>query len=233
MPAEELPRFLLERTGQSWDAVPGDFGIEAMSGKTLEDFKVLAKLRLTKIAPSDSIKTMLNNLRLTNADGRLLRAAMLLFGRDPQRFSTSAQVQVGRFKDDATILNDRRVEGNLFEQLAEVTQVLREYLFVRYNIPSEMGERRGVEALQREEIWEYPYKALREAIINALIHRDYTSTGRVQIRVYIETPLILRPKKPSSWTKPPTPTCCTKTSITKSGLYLTCPPRSPVRSAAM
>jgi ATP-dependent DNA helicase RecG len=193
VPAEELPRFLLERTGQSWDAVPGDFSIDAVADKTIADFKVLAKARLSRISPSDSVQTVLTNLRLTGADGRLLRAAVLLFGRDPQRLSTSAQVQIGHFKDDTTILNDRRVEGNLFDQLDQVTQALREYLFVRYEIPVEMGERRGVEALQREEIWEYPYDALREAVINALIHRDYTSTGRVQIRVYDDRLVITNP----------------------------------------
>ena len=47
--------------------------------------------------------------------------------------------------------------------------------------------------MQREEVWEFPYKAVRETIINALIHRDYTSTGRVQIRVYDDRMIISNP----------------------------------------
>ena len=102
-------------------------------------------------------------------------------------------MQVGRFKDDATILDDKRIEGNLFEQLEQVTQALRQYLQVSCEFSSDMGERGGVAALQRKEVWEYPYKALREAVINALIHRDYASTGRVQIRVYDDRLVIINP----------------------------------------
>ncbi len=47
--------------------------------------------------------------------------------------------------------------------------------------------------MQREEVWEFPYRAVREAVINALIHRDYTSTGRVQIRVYDDGMVISNP----------------------------------------
>ena len=83
VPAAELPRFLLERTGQSWDLVSGDFPISALAGTTIENFKVVAKERLPKIAPSDTAQSVLNNLRLTNSEGRLLRAGVLLFGRDP------------------------------------------------------------------------------------------------------------------------------------------------------
>jgi ATP-dependent DNA helicase RecG len=48
-------------------------------------------------------------------------------------------------------------------------------------------------SLQRQEIWEYPLSAVREAILNALIHRDYTSTGRIQIRVYDDRMVITNP----------------------------------------
>ncbi|MEI6430613.1 MAG: ATP-binding protein [bacterium] len=70
---------------------------------------------------------------------------------------------------------------------------LRTYLQVRYEFPSEAGEREGAAALQRVEVWEYPLTALREAVANALLHRDYTDTGRVMIRVYDDHILISSP----------------------------------------
>jgi len=193
LPAEELPRFLLERTGQTWDALPAEEGVEGMAAKTVEDFKVLASERLPEVAPSDTLEAILGKLKLTLSGKRVKRAAHLLFGNDPQRLIPTAQVQIGRFKDEETILDDKRVEGNLFQQIAQVEQLLRNYFFIRYEFPSGRGGRSGVEAMQREEVWEFPYKAVREALINALIHRDYTSTGRVQIRVYDDRMVISNP----------------------------------------
>lgn len=55
LPTEELPRFLLERTGLTWDALPAQEGLEGISVKTVADFKVLAQSRLPELAPSDTI----------------------------------------------------------------------------------------------------------------------------------------------------------------------------------
>lgn len=61
-----------------------------------------------------------------------------------------------------------------------VEQVERAMAFVKRNI------RMGVEIhdIQREDVWEYPIDGLREALINAVCHRDYTSTANVQIRIF-------------------------------------------------
>ena len=193
LPAEELPRFLLERTGQTWDALPCDFSIDAVKRNALDDFRVLSRERLPAMAPSDSGEIILNKLKLITPDKRLKRAAFLLFGDEPQRLAPTAQIQVGRFKDDETILDDKRLTGNLFEQLEQVEKTLRQYFFVRYEFPTGQDNRSGIEALQRGELWEFPYKAVREAVLNALIHRDYTSTGRIQIRVYDDRMIITNP----------------------------------------
>lgn len=193
LPAEELPRFLLERTGQTWDALPAGYGVEEMSAATVDDFKALARERIPELAPSDTTEAILSKLRLILPDKRAKRATFLLFGQDPQRLTPTAQVQVGRFKDGDTIIDDKRIDGNLFQQVNQVEQILRNYLFIRYEFPAGREGRIGAEAMQREEVWEFPYKAVREAVINALIHRDYASTGRVQIRVYDDRMVISNP----------------------------------------
>ncbi len=193
LPTEELPRFLLERTGQTWDALPAEYGMEELSAKTLDDFKVLARERIPELAPSDTTEVILSKLKLVLSDKRVKRATFLLFGQDPQRLTPTAQVQVGRFKDGDAILDDKRVDGNLFQQVNQVEQILRNYFFIRYEFPAGREGRLGGGAMQREEVWEFPYKAIREAVINALIHRDYSSTGRVQIRVYDDRMVISNP----------------------------------------
>ena len=193
LPAEELPRFLLERTGQTWDALPSDFGLDAIRLNTLDDFRILSRDRLPAMAPSDNVEIILNKLKLVTHENRLKRAAFLLFGTEPQRLAPTAQIQIGRFKDDETILDDKRLTGNLFQQLDQVEQALRNYFFIRYEFPTGHDARSGIGAMQREEVWEFPYKAVREAVLNAMIHRDYTSTGRVQIRVYDDRMVINNP----------------------------------------
>jgi ATP-dependent DNA helicase RecG len=195
VPEESLPRFLLERTGQSWDALPSEVGIDSLDAKTVADFAVLAKQRLPALSPSDSIERVLSNLELMAPDGRLLRAVPLLFGqqREPQRLAASAWVHMGRFKDDITILDDKMFGGNLFVQLDAVMTQFRQYLQVRFEFHKEMGELSGLEALQRIEIWDFPLDALREAVANALLHRDYTSTEDVMIRVYDDSVIVSNP----------------------------------------
>jgi ATP-dependent DNA helicase RecG len=158
VPAEELTRFLLERTGAKWDALPCAAGIAALDTETFEEFKALARNRLPALRPTDDLETILNNLQLRDQEGRLLRAAVLLFGRDneAQRLAPAAFVQIGRFKGGAIILDEKQITGNLFAQLNGVMAQLRQYLQVRYDFPANEGEREGIATLQPVEIWEYP-----------------------------------------------------------------------------
>ena len=193
VPESALPRFLLERTGQSWDELPSDFGLVAVSEKTMADFRVLARERLPDLSPSDTTAMVLAKLRLLSGEQLLNRAGLLLFGQSPQRLVRTAYVQIGRLKDEVTILDEKTAEGNLFVQLEQTMQAIRGYVFVRYDIPKSAAGRSPLEDLQRHEVWEFPYDAVREAVLNALIHRDYTSTGRVQIRVYDDRLVISNP----------------------------------------
>jgi len=109
-------------------------------------------------------------------DNRVTVAAILLFGRNAQQFLPQAVLRCGRFKgaDAVHFLDMDAVQGNVIEQ------VERAMAFVKRNI------RMGVEirGLQREDVWEYPLDGLREALINAVCHRDYASTANVQIRIF-------------------------------------------------
>jgi ATP-dependent DNA helicase RecG len=105
---------------------------------------------------------------------------LLLFGVRPQGFFPNAQVRLARFKD-GQILNDHAASGDLFAQLDGAMDWLRNRLEVRFDTtPRDLS----LEGMQRREIWEYPLEALREAILNALVHRDYTALGDIQIRLY-------------------------------------------------
>jgi ATP-dependent DNA helicase RecG len=150
----------------------------------------LSGSRLPHASPSDSPQHLLENLNLLR-EGQPSRAALLLFGRRPQDLSSGIGVQIAQFKD-GRILQERVIGGPLIEQVGEALDVLRVFLEVGYDIGDRAAlEGRGdlslLERVQRAEHWPYPLPALREALVNALIHREYTSSDRVQIRVSDET----------------------------------------------
>ncbi len=182
---EALGQLFVEKWGITWDSVTGDYAMNDIDADTVRQFVRLSRPRLPYVTEEEPLESLLQKLDLL-VDGKLTRAAILLFGKEPQRHFLMTQIHVGRFKTPITILDDKLIRGNLFRQLEQVMHLFRQYLQVRYEIPSEMGETSNpLEALQRREIWDYPLEALREATITALIHRDYFDPHReITIRVY-------------------------------------------------
>jgi len=111
------------------------------------------------------------------ADGHPTLAGMLLFGREPQRHLPFAQINAARFPgtDPSFEPLDRKdITGRLLDLIDDARRFLRLHLQVRHQI-------RGFEPEPRPEL---PEEALREAIVNAVAHRDYTVQGPVRIFVF-------------------------------------------------
>ena len=103
------------------------------------------------------------------------RAAALLFHRDSERFFTGAFVKIGYFRTNADLLYHDEIHGDPFTQVEKtVDLLLTKYLKAGISY-------RG---LQRIETFPVPEAALREAVLNAVIHKDYSSGTPIQISVY-------------------------------------------------
>jgi ATP-dependent DNA helicase RecG len=109
-------------------------------------------------------------------NGQLTRAAFLLFGREPQRFLRSSEARVARFKgtEPLQFLDMQVIEGGLIAQRAAIMAFIQRHISMAA----------AVKGLEREERWEYPLEALREAVTNALCHREYRDPGNVQVRIF-------------------------------------------------
>lgn len=177
MHREELKKMFLKEV--SWDNLTGNYSIDEIDAETVKYFIKLAnsKKRIPIVNADESIESILERLDLI-IDGKLTNASILLFGKNPQKHFTSATLRVGAFKDNTgvTIIGDKQIKGNLFKQAIDGEEALKFYNNVRYVISGK---------LQRDEYWDYPLDAVREALLNALIHRDYFDSGtEIQAKVF-------------------------------------------------
>ena len=181
-----LADFLMKKSGSRWDDIVEErIGLNDIDNDSIEKFKKYAVDRIPSIIKETDNTVLLEKLNLIS-DGNLKRASVLLFGKDPQRVYHQAIVRIGKFLSDTNIQTTDIVKGNLFTQLETTLEILRtKYLLsnIKY------------EGIHRRDILEYPHEALREGIINALIHRDYSSTSQIQIRVYPDKLMIMNAGK--------------------------------------
>ncbi len=183
---EELTNFLIEKSGKTWDEfVEKKADFNDINLKTIDEFKKYAVDRIPSIVVEKDYQTILEKLNLLEGK-KLKKAAILLFGKNPQRFYPAAYLKIGKFLTETDIQSSDIVEGNLFEQITNALEILRtKYLISKIKF----------EGIHRREILEYPYEALREAIINALIHRNYIGASSIQIRVYSDRLVIMNEGK--------------------------------------
>jgi len=171
-----LTRFLLEKHGRSWDdvALPGVL-LADLDGRILDEYRHrgVESQRLPPQALNESDEAVIERLRLRDGT-RLKRAAVLLFHPEPHRFFMEASVKIGAFRG-AELLYQDEIQGDLFTQVDRTMDLLYSK-YTRALI--------SYDGIYRVETFPVPREAMREAVINAVIHRDYASQTTIQIRVY-------------------------------------------------
>lgn len=115
-------------------------------------------------------------------------AALVMFGKNPKYFMPGAYIQYVRFKgldNGGEILNERRFEGCLFKVLPELENFIRDGIITKRPVP--------VSILREKNVFNYPYKALRELLMNAVMHRDYQSNMPTRLYQYDEHIEVMNP----------------------------------------
>ncbi|GAB3220700.1 ATP-binding protein [Spirosoma arcticum] len=174
-----LQQFLLKRLGKTFDdVVEPKASLEDLDLEAIQAYEQrgVERQRLAQDQSAQTgLVTFLDNLNLIDAEGGLKRAALILFGKQPMRFILGAHVKVGRFGKDATELKFQdELSGDSFRLAERTLQLLdSKYLpgLVTY------------QGLYRQERLPYPPEAIREALLNAIMHKDYFG-GPIFIWVY-------------------------------------------------
>ncbi|MGB5988315.1 MAG: ATP-binding protein [Marinifilaceae bacterium] len=149
---------------------------------TFEEFRIDAGL-----SRSASREQIISNLRLLSVDGVFKNGAVLFFGKSPEDFIEKAVLRCVAFDgtDKTYIVDDKIYTGSLIRQYNHVIQWLKTKLDVSYEI-----EGTG----PRKEHWEIPRTVFKEAIINALTHRDYYDKGaRLTVELFTDRVEITNP----------------------------------------
>ena len=119
---------------------------------------------------------MLDNLHLIDEDGYLIRAAMLAFYKDPEKWVTGSYIKIGYFgKSDSDLVYQDEVHGPLIEQVDKTVDLI----YTKY-----MKALIDYDGIQRVEQFMFHKDAFREILLNAIVHKDYSSCNPIQISVY-------------------------------------------------
>ena len=173
-----LQNFILKKMGLSWDDT------ECM-GASLDDIdresvdfflhRAIKYGRMPSDSLNDNTEKILTNLNLYDTNHKLKNAAVLLFGKRPSKFFSLCDFRIGRFgRSSADLMFQDSVEGDLIRMSDRVIDILRsKYLISPIHY----------EGLIRAEPLEIPEDALREVILNAIIHKDYMGP-HIQMKVW-------------------------------------------------
>lgn len=173
-----LQDFLLRKLGKTWDDVSNEEAhIEDIDRDAIEYFlqKGIDAQRIPESMLTASTTEILASLQLLDNEGKLKNAAILLFGKNPEKYFHSVEFKIGRFGlDESDLIIQDIIGGNIIQMADKVVDVLRaKYLVspVRF------------EGMQRYENLEIPMEALREIVYNAIAHKNYMGPA-IQMHVY-------------------------------------------------
>jgi ATP-dependent DNA helicase RecG len=177
----------------------GDFESEVVPGVTKDDFsrkmidEYLAKrAERTKRPYNGKVDDLFREIGAVNAEGKPTVTGILLFSEYPQHWLPQSGVVFAKF-----VGKTPRGENGLagYSRREELTGPLPRLIESAWNlIWSEMAVSAVVKGLEREETYEYPQFAVREAIVNAVCHRDYRLKGRrIEIRMYSDRLEVISP----------------------------------------
>ncbi len=185
--------YLMKKYDFSWTDDPSNrVTVEDLNNGTFEDFKRegFTREKITSGELELDIKSLFKKLDLL-VDGRPKLGAVLLFHHEPLMFTSGACVKIGKF-EGSDILYQDMVTGPLFSMPDRVVDLL----MTKYSISPITYE--GIKRIDKPS---YPREALREAVLNSIIHADYGARTPIQIKVYPDRMEIANDgSPPSDWT---------------------------------
>lgn len=179
---DEISRLASSKTSSEFEAdiVPGA-KVSDFDKDILDEY--LAKREARGVSKIGPLSDLLFEIGAVDSDGSPTVAGILLFGSNPQAFLPQSGIVFVRFPGTEPRSNEG---GAGYGRRDEIVGPLARIVERAWNVTwEEMRVGAVVNGLKREELTEYPPFAMREALVNAVAHRDYRLTGRrIEVRMY-------------------------------------------------
>ena len=177
----EISDLYLQTLQISWDAHPAPGrSVEELSPSKVESFIQQVNAGGRFALEAGTPLAALQKLNYVTSAGQPTWAALLLFASEPLRH----HVHIGRFKTPSMILDDRQLTDTLFEVVEKSMAFIVSHISVAFEFDG---------SIQRKERFAYPLPALREALLNAVVHRSYTDPSDIQIKIFDDRITIFSP----------------------------------------
>jgi ATP-dependent DNA helicase RecG len=188
-----LESFLLGKRGLNWDESPYPrIELPEFDQGILNRFvdRAIKKGRLREDVRGLPASELLEKLRLIRT-GFFTYSALLLFTKDPEKWFTGAFIKIGFFEGPEVIYHDE-IHGSILEQADSAIDLI----YTKY-----LKAKISYEGIERVERYPFPAEAVREAILNAIVHKDYARGVPIQIRVYDDKMRLSNTGRlPADWT---------------------------------
>ncbi len=171
MSIDEISNEYLKTINSSWDYYPDPIhDIDTISIEKVKKFIKGIESR-TKNEINISPLKFLEKIEILR-DSKLSFGAYLLFVKD---FCLVSDIQIGRFKSEITIIDSITIQTDLFTEVEETMAFIKKHLMVEFIITGNP---------QHEERFDYPLDAIREIVVNMIVHRDYRDSSGSIIKIF-------------------------------------------------
>ena len=171
MNLEEIANEHLKAINLSWDFAPDlNHSIKDISFDKVNWFVEKANNLRDRPIDDDPL-TVIRKFELLRND-TITFGCFLLFGNEP---TLSTTIDVGRFNSETIIKDNRTIRNDLFSEVGECIDFIYKHISKQFVITGKT---------QREEIWEYAPEAVREIVVNMIVHRDYRASADSTIKIH-------------------------------------------------
>jgi len=182
----QIVDFLRSKQILCFDETPSNAKISDIDENKIKDYLSIRKQ--LDYFKSHSIEDFLISMKLAtkNGDFKIKNSALLFFAKNPIVFNSQIELKLVRFEgiEPVKIIAHELVQSDLIESIEKALS------FVKTNLSKSIQIKLGA---KREEKYQYPVDVIREAIVNAVAHRDYFSKDAIQIYIFADRIEITNP----------------------------------------